>query len=130
MAVSATQTSWSRRRAGRPIWKWVGTYVWETGDGHDEQELTINNLNGIVEAVTINASTLTTAPTLTLNLTDAHSGVACSLTALAVGTVHYKDADDFKPIPIAGELTIGIDPSADIAGTAQTLTVIVAIKGE
>lgn len=104
------------------------TFIFETGDGHAEQTITMANLNGFIEAFSANISSVTANPTVDISFTDANSAVLHDETGLADGTIHSKDASDFDKIPVDGNITLGVDPSADAGGSGQTLTIIVDVK--
>lgn len=132
MAVSAVLTSSLDKRntaPNQPVWRARATFTWATGDGHAAQTVTLATLNGHIEAVVVSISNPTGDPTVNVTLTDDLSASIVALTTLAKNTVHYKDEGDIGILPVAGNVVITVDPSADPGGTAQTLTVIVELRG-
>lgn len=132
MAVSATLTSKLDRRntdPNQPVWRARATFTWATGDGSTAQTVTLNNMNGVIQAAVISISEVTGNPTVDVTLTDDLSAELAAFSTLADGTKHYKDEGDFNNIPVAGDVIISVDPSADPGGSAQTLTVIVELRG-
>lgn len=132
MTKSASLTSSADNRSTMPyirsVWEHKTTFVWQTNDGNAAQAVTLN-LNGKIKSAVISVSEVTANPTVNVVLTDANSASLLALSTLADGTVHYKDSGDFDEIPIAGNLTITVTPSADAGGSGQTLTVIVILRG-
>ncbi len=132
MAVSASYTNGlDMRDRGLiyPVWRRRATFTWATGDGHAAQTVTIAGLNGLIQGVVISISEVTGNPTVNVTLADDLSGQIGSFATLADGTVHIKDSSDFDNIPVACNVVISVDPSADPGGVTQTLTVIVELRG-
>ena len=106
---------------------------WVTDEGHAAKTDTLNEINMLIERIDILISEVTGNPTVTVTITDHNSVQLVSFAALADGTKHIKlatsDATDFDALPVSGDLTVSIDPSADPGGVAQTLTVDVIIYG-
>jgi hypothetical protein len=129
MTVSAVENS-NKGIKGK-VWERKGTFIWQTGDGHAAQTLTLRNLIGALENVVVAITAVTGNPTVNVTLTGPEGEVLLSLEALADGTVHFKAyPTDFDSILLAGgDVTLSVDPSADAAGEAQTLTVEVVLRG-
>jgi len=132
MATSATITSSYDKRnamADKPVWQAEATFVWQTGDGHAAQSVTLNELNGIITGVSISITSVTDNPTVDVTLKDGLGTEMIAFSGLADGSTHWKDEGDFNQTPVAGDVTLSVDPSADPGGSGQTLTVIVQVRG-
>jgi len=130
MTVSAIENA-NKGIVGK-VWERKCTFVWQTGDEHAAQSITLANLLGALENVIVVISGVTGNPTVTVTLTDAATGAALvTLSAMADGTVHFKQyPNDFYSVLLAGgDVELTVDPSADAGGEAQTLTVEVVLRG-
>jgi len=109
---------------------------WATGAGHAAKTATAYNVNMLVERIDVLISSVTANPTVDVSFADGNGVViidATNFTTLADGTKHMKLATkataDFDAVPINGDITVTVDPSADPGGAAQTLTVDVIFRG-
>jgi hypothetical protein len=129
MTVSATENT--NKGIKGQVWERKGTFVWQTGDGHAAQTLTLSGIVGALENVIAVISEVTGNPTVNITISDENSATLASFSALADGTVHVKQyPTDFDSILVAGgDITISVDPSADAGGAGQTLTVAVVLRG-
>lgn len=129
--MTATAVENTNKGIAGKIWERKATLVWETGDGHAAQELTLEHLVGAMENVVVAISEVTANPTVTVTLSGPEGETLLSLATLADGTVHFKQyPGDFDSILLAGfPVTLSVDPSADAGGSEQTLTVEVVLRG-
>lgn len=109
---------------------------WDTGDGHTAQTTTVYNMSMLVERVDVIISSVTGDPNVTLSFADENVMTiisASNFTDLDDGTSYLKtglsSSPDFTPVPVMGDVTITVDPSADPGGVAQTLTVDIIFYG-
>ncbi len=113
---------------------------WITDEGNGAQTADLEGVTGILHKYEIKISSLTSAPTVTVTLSDITDTdfvtTLESFSGLAVGTLHKylrmsKEYDADKDIDghvfCGNDLRITVTPSAEIAGTAQTLAVDVTL---
>lgn len=131
MATAVSMTSSTDRRESephlKPIWKLVARGTWASGDTA-AVTLTLPNLNGIINGISIKNSNATNAITVSVSLTDEQSGVYPNITGLAENASHVKTAPtNFDEISVNGDYTLTITPSGDPG--ASGLIVDVEIRG-
>ena len=123
--------------SGKPIAKIQFDQVsWLTGVGHAAKTTLKNNINMLVERVDVLISAVTANPTVAITFANENSVTVIDGTnfaALADGTNHTllstKATADFDAVPLNGNITCTVDPSADAGGSAQTLTVDIIFYG-
>ena len=109
---------------------------WLTSAGHAAKTTTRKGVNMLIERVDVIISSVTDNPTVTVTFAD-ENGVAIidptNFTNLADGTNHImlatKATADFDMVPVNGNITCTVDPSADPGGAAQELTVDIIFYG-
>ena len=109
---------------------------WATGAGNGAKPTTIYDVNMMLERVDVLISAVTANPTVNITFADDNGVVpidATNFTTLADGTNHMmlstKATADFDAVPITGNITATITPSADAGGSAQLLTVQIIFRG-
>ncbi len=107
-----------------PVWERIVTQTWATGDGHDEQTQTVA-INGILQKVIMKASSVTGDPDVTLTIDDNGDNEIFNSGAQDDGATYTFSVYE----PISGIMKIAVDPSADAAGSSQTLTVVITLRG-
>jgi hypothetical protein len=112
--------------------KSITQMTWATGEGNDEQT-EVKNINGEIGQIGIRISSVTDNPTVVVTLTDADGNELYNSGSIADGTNYLYTPSEFLPTAekflCAGDITIGVTPSADPGGAAQLLTVDVDIFG-
>ncbi|GAF81848.1 unnamed protein product [marine sediment metagenome] len=128
MTTSAVLTSDYDNRAREvhrwSVWEKKLTFIWETGDGHAEQQVALP-LNGILLSIVMKVSSVTGDPDVTLTLDDNDDNEMFSITEDDGATYYYWWWFDV----LQGTMDVGVNPSADPGGAAQTLTVTVWLRG-
>jgi hypothetical protein len=133
MTKSAAVNRDARRQKAAVVWEKKATFIWQTDDGHAAQSITFPKVNGVILQTVVSISSVTANPTVSITIDDELSAAIIAdtiLATLADGTVHVKQAPtDFDEACVNGDVIVTVDPSADAGGSAQTLTVVVSIKG-
>jgi len=129
MATYFKYDDMDRRRAWRAS---IDQMSWATGAGHTEQTEELAMV-GLVKMICIRISSVTGNPTATITFDDAQGNEIYNSGAIADGTNYVYTRTEFLPTAddfvVAGQVTVGVDPSADAGGVAQTLTVNIDIYG-
>ncbi len=106
------------------VWEKVITQTWATGDGHSEQSQPIS-INGVLQKIVLKASSVTGNPTVTLTIDDNGDNEIFNSGAKADGATYTFSVSE----PLVGIIDVAVDPSADPAGSSQTLTVVITLRG-
>jgi len=117
MAGTAVLTEPSFKEA--PVWERTIVYTLTTTSGGDEIKYVLP-MNGILQKIIckVGAATGITG-TLTLAIDDNGDNEIFTVAALAESTTYKYNVSE----PIAGKMTIGVDPSDDPTGGTWTITV-------